>query len=746
MLFVVCLLLPLLFVDPWAFDLAHTKAALLAAAGGTAALVSLVAGALRRDAALPLPAAIAWLAMAWALLFVRAAASGRADTEAGLRLATLLLLVIVGLTAAARTFSGGRRLAFLLLFGGTVSGALSLAQARGLPFPYHAGSAPGGAAVSFFGNPNEAGAFFAPLVGFGAALAGGSPGLARFAALATAASAAGVFLSKSRGAALAAVCALAAAAWAVRRFGGGRIRWGLGSALAGVAIAGLCQGTLALDWAPWSRGDEGAADPSYPSTVQRLSVARATLELIRERPLLGHGPGSFPRRFPLYREKEEAATPTLGGALSEVEDPHDEYLLLAAEGGLLALLCLVFALWAAFRAGRAAVVLPAGHPLRALGAAAVAGLAGAAVAMLFRSTLLLAPAAVATAVLVGMSSSFAWQPPASRGAGPIGSVVVALHLLVAVWFGGRALLGDLLLARGAAERAAALEQGDPLRERDSDRWLEAAVSLCPDHFAALQFLAARRELDALDDESARHRAIELRRRLLEVRPNHFVSLVRLAALLLWDGRPALAEPLVRRARLVAPAPATGGGAVMFEALGLEGAATLWEAWRVRRGRLAPSRLLERAERWRERDEPALELVCRATLADVLPDQGDHAFRAAELARELGREDEARRWFGRAHAAYALEHLAAGRIDDARRSAERSLRSWRNDEAKAVLWLVGAAAGDTAPPPQLALGEGFRRALASCARTQTLRAAVRSLLSAARPRAAASRGSERDGGD
>ena len=89
----------------------------------------------------------------------------------------------------------------------------------------------------------------------------------------------------------------------------------------------------------------------------RVVMWETTTAIVREAPLLGHGLGSFPeqyRRIVSERYKGWKATLT--------EDPHNQYLLILAETGLLGLAAFSWFLFSALRQ-------PASGPFRLIGIA-----------------------------------------------------------------------------------------------------------------------------------------------------------------------------------------------------------------------------------------------------------------------------------------------------------------------------------------------------------------------------------------
>lgn len=92
----------------------------------------------------------------------------------------------------------------------------------------------------------------------------------------------------------------------------------------------------------------GQAGTETSSAGVRLVFWRASLQAVAERPLLGHGAGSW------NTEYRRLKGPQASGREDTVSDPHQMFLLWAVEGGLLGLLLLCAVLTALWRWGSAA--------------------------------------------------------------------------------------------------------------------------------------------------------------------------------------------------------------------------------------------------------------------------------------------------------------------------------------------------------------------------------------------------------
>lgn len=89
----------------------------------------------------------------------------------------------------------------------------------------------------------------------------------------------------------------------------------------------------AMEWRP--------GQPSANSTGLRLEWYTTSLGILRERPLLGYGTGSFAVVY---------AQAVAGRNMVATEHPHNEYLLIAVQTGLIGLACLLYLFWSQWRA------------------------------------------------------------------------------------------------------------------------------------------------------------------------------------------------------------------------------------------------------------------------------------------------------------------------------------------------------------------------------------------------------------
>ena len=386
------------------------------------------------------------------------------------------------------------------------------------------------------GTHNLMGGYLAAWLPAAAALALGAPGAGRILGAAAALVGFACFLeTESRGAWLALLIAglVVPAIWFARgglplfarapvseRRGIGRI--GIGLAIGALVLGGISAGTLkarlateersrALELAP-APADSGKAGRIAPASAltsfeRRSQVVQSALALVRDKPFLGWGAGSFRLAFYLVRPP---AMQRLEAETGETAvHAHSDPLELAAELGLAGLLAaaLGLALAGPRIAARidpriAARIDPRLPALRVAPALLDLGLAIGAAAILLHSVvdfdLHEAPTALTAAILLGLligtagAGSPVKETPGARDRAPMHR---ALRLGVALVLG---LAIGLSLAVARSDRAyrrayQVLARGDLAA---SERWLRAALQCVPDE---ARVWVARGEV-------ARHRA------------------------------------------------------------------------------------------------------------------------------------------------------------------------------------------------------------------------------------------------
>lgn len=407
----------------------------------------------------------------------------------------------------------------------------------------------------------------------------------------------------------------------------------------------------------------------------RLRVWRATLDLVLENPLLGVGPGQFAVRFPAHRDAEERELSTWGYRVentTEVEHPHNDWLLPWAEGGVVAGLC-----WWAFLAG---VLIAALRTLRGAGQGAAqpelltardalaAGALGALAAALLNGPLLYGPlASVASFLAIGGLRGDARRRrdhPGDRLAGVLTPGLVLLLLFHApraleLWRHGEAL-GEATAGRSATARRLAVER---------------ALEACPGSPTALALDARLRQQEDGDLEAAllRWREVLARRPLrFEARHQEGVLLARLGradeARAAFERAAALdpREPRLRRNRARLDA-LHGRLESALEAIGgLEDEGRVDAVW-IRD--LAAEAALEGDV------AAALALFARADprFADL---SGDLAWAFEQEYRQAGSPHAADGLRALAQLLWARQHAESGAWGDARRSYFQALRTQR----------------------------------------------------------------------
>jgi O-antigen ligase/Flp pilus assembly protein TadD len=273
-------------------------------------------------------------------------------------------------------------------------------------------------------------------------------------------------LTRSRGAAVAAALGLAVGAiLALRGHRAPRriLPWLLGSGLAAAALG------VGTPLGPWLAA---RFDPTDPSFVWRREMLDMAWNMIRDRPWLGFGPGTFPVAANLYQR-----VPYVGG-----QNPHNVYLEWAAELGLPAMLLICAGLATILiRAIRVRPPLPAAyrHRLAALAGTLIAFAAHCALDIDWSYPAIAILAAITTGVVAATPAPVR-RSPRPRHPGPR-LLLIGLLLGAGLLAGGR--FGAGLLVTRAAQRA---QDGDLPGAQADLTW---ALRFNPMSFPAHQLLA-----------------------------------------------------------------------------------------------------------------------------------------------------------------------------------------------------------------------------------------------------------------
>ncbi|MFH0943727.1 MAG: O-antigen ligase family protein [Planctomycetota bacterium] len=685
-----------LAVEPMGFDQPHLKLGVLLLVGSLILFRSAWSGRLLRAAAAPLtgPARVLGLLLILSTLTAVLVADNR--PEAFRSVAVLLCLILVLLSVSEESYEKPLRLPAGLLLSGLLVGGLALLQAAGFDFPFRDNDN-ADSPVSWFGNTNLTGEFLAPLIPLAFVMIPAFRGGFRaISLLALAVVTGGVIVSGSRGALLAGGIALLACPLVCRGIAPGRLFSPdrLGALVLGGVLALACGGPQVLHFKTVRDSPESIGSPEYATNKQRLLLAESAVEMIRRKPWFGHGPGSFRTAFPPYRDREEASMRTLGGAASEAEDPHNQYLLLLAEGGGVALLLWLLFLLPTLFAFRSAAILPADDVRRHVAPALTAALLGWLVIWMFRCPLQHAPSALMFFMICGALLPYRDAAPGSGGVNEDGLVarILPLYLLLLMVLGGMATAGDLLLARSQRALENNVKTGDRSYVLHAERCLNAGVFLDPSNFYLLQWRSEVFRLlsrTALVDLEERQSAYE---ETLRYYPWNTQALIGLASLHLSHDRPLRAQQYLRKLARLRPAKERDDVEFLVR-VGQPEAAACQLLFLARSRPVPTSELRERADRAEKDGQVDLAIACLEALLELRPFDGDAAFKIGELETGRERHDQARRMYARAQLGFALEHLGSRRYDEAGRAAAISARHAPSLEADVLAALAALGKGD-----------------------------------------------------
>lgn len=686
------------FVDPLAFDALRWKTSLFLTLAPLAFIASLFAGRLKTAAADALPRAFLALGVfvLWSI-FV-AVLKVEPATLANRPIAGFALLLVVAVLAWADGYERAARWPIAALIAGIPLALLCVAQVLGHD-PLYGDVNARHEAVGTFGNTNAAGEFLAPLVPLAAGLALGFGASAWIGRSALPLLVCAVVLTGSRGAAFAVVVASAAVLWfGCRRFAGDARRRVLPIVVAlalGALLPFFVGGMDAYAFKSADDAPQSVTSPEYRPNVQRLKLAQAAWSMASHAPLIGHGPGRFEAEFPPFRDPEEAKLVTAYGATSEAEDPHDLYLLLLCEGGVPALALFLAFVLAALAGTRATRILPIGDARIPIALAVGGALLAVLGVGVFRGVLSNPALLVFAFACAGQLLAFSDGPSTASPTVTTKGALAATALFVAITVvGTRGLVAD------AYFRSAANFAGEPSLDL-LDRSLENARAWDPTHTDAIEYrgaLLTRFATTAKHTDAAR----ATWNALLAQRPYSLAAHRGLAQLDARAGqldRAWLHLRLVHRLREGAmPKRRDAALAELVADDDVAYAALLSDAFT--RG-MADVDALDTATRAREKGDPRARAAAATLLGAWLakePWNGDVAYRRGTMLE--GADDaQARAAFHRAHLAFALDHLAAAKVADARRSLKLALRYAESAEAKIVEALAQAAEDGKPLPPE-----------------------------------------------
>jgi O-antigen ligase len=724
--FIAPLLLAILVlaVDPHGFEQPMLKRGVLLVAAPLLLLAAWPGGGLRRLALAVLDKGSLAFAAMLGCSAAAAAASGALDLTAGKSLATVFVLLLV-LVAARDSASRGAAVTIGFALGLGIAAALvAIAQRLGHD-PIFVNES--NDAVSFFGNTNRAAEFLAPVVAVALA-ARAMPGraLRGISSLALPLAVCALLLTESRAGVLAAGAGVLALVLLPSPLQFVRTRrLDLALLAIGALLPLLLAGGDAYRLKSVAESEAPIVSRDYSPNLQRLLLLEGTVAMIERAPWLGHGPGSFRVAFPPYRSAEEAKLPTLLGATSRAEDPHDQYLLTAAESGIPAAVALLLFLLLALVSLRAAAIHPASDPLRLAAPACAAGLLALVVLGVFRSILEHPPSAVLLVALAAPLLAARERDVSHDRVLPLWLVVPAL--LVAVLVLGMRTLGGEIAIGVAARRVGA---ADPTA---AERAFETGARLDPSNFALAQLradlLADHARVDpAMADEAKRandellaldpfHRGGRLRAAARAIDENDFDAARRHLSRL--DRPPADRGLDAWTARLAAAKEPVAAARLRLDA--------------ARRREISLGSLLENAAEAEDRGDPALALANLEAWLLERPADAAAAQRIASLLESLGRPDDAAPFALRATLCRAAEALGQRDFAAARREIDSARDASDTVEPLILLALVETGEGKSPSLDRLAalydpprLPGYFRAALAPLAANATYQKALASL--------------------
>jgi len=701
----------ILFYHPGAMDMDRLKWSLVLASGLPLLAVTQRTELIRTVFA-PLSPALIMAALVPVFLLFSCFRTGAPSFEEARLMIGLIVLIVVAAVVRDGVWARPRVIPGILLLSGSIAALFGVIQSTGLEFLYHANE--GAEAVSTLGNTNAAAEVFALLLPLAAAgLFSSRITTLLIAAPCLAILAAGITATGGRGGLIAAVCGLAAFLFALKRanhFGRNlnlrqfiKGHWKSLACIGLLLVIGLAGAFLVKrsPTAPFKNIDSDASvfSTSYPTNKIRLSLWNGTTDMIGAHPFMGTGPGRFRYEYPAFRDHEEARIRGRLVAVTEVENPHNEFLWAAAEGGICAAALLGLFIVLLLRQG-AVASRTAQKGWHALYAASLFGTVVAfGVLCLVRSPLHNPAAATILFIAAGMLDATRYEMSAARSSslsrlivGSLGAIAIGALSLI----GSRALFSDLIFAGvGAAARTT---------PADLDA-LDRAISIDDGNIELINFrgqIAAR-----IAEGATRNRdgyeadAVCFLGEVLVRHPSHPGALRTMARIMLRQGDTVAGVRMLRRAF----------GLIGSDNDPVQAAAEYLKKQKLhRRAALLlvgsfsglEAEFLDRATAMLESGQAREAAFYADALLEKLPLHVDALHLKARCVRELsgtaaveggpgdGAESEV---FGLMQAAISLEYLEKGDWAEAAKAAARAARysDGLDDQTARVLEAIAAAA-------------------------------------------------------
>ena len=454
----------------------------------------------------------------------------------------------------------------------------------------------------------------------------------------------------------------------------------------GVVLPFLVDGLDSYRLKSVEESEAAITSPEYAPNKQRLALIESTVAMIQAEPFAGHGAGSFRSEFGRFRDPAEARLPTALGVLSSAEDPHNQYLLLAAEYGLPAAAMILAVFLAGLLAVRHARAWPADHPLRDVSAGSAAALITLLALGAFRSFLEHVPVALlafgfAGTLLALREGDHDGEPR------PIARFILPLWLMAVFLVGARALYSQVFV--GIAARAIERKDvpGAETAYRNGSR------------FGAHDLVLVEREAALLEQHSKietknpwlRRSAIASRLQLAQLDPWNATNHLRLAARFLESNEPERATHYLERVSRILGERDPWSLARRLAESGEFDAGVRYLVIAARARRIAISELRSQADRLQTEGKTTLALLALMPCVELRPEDGDIALAVGGLLPEQHRRKN--EFLRRGHIGIALAALIRRDTVSALKSLQLAKRFGSDYELLVAFTITATLEGD-----------------------------------------------------